>query len=453
MRIGKSWSDWFLVGTLSIFPAFTNLKIGSLQPEDLILLLILALSLGKVILVGFKIELPKPLVGLLIGYAALLTFVSLFSFLSLRLPFYPLEAASILKTPIFYSSSRLLQFCAIICGFSWLTVVLSRDRGHLEMAMNLYWRTGILSALYAVISYAALRYGHVNLLGAYLTTAFRARGFFNEGGPFGLYIVTVFMVGILQRYLTGKPMGWVSCLTLAAALLLSRSKAAFFAVALLFLFSVLAAASFRRRLTALVLATSILASFAMLIHINRLIQGYIDSYQNLESRVAVLGNDSNLVLGRIAGAYIVPRMIAAHPITGIGIGNYPLMRNDPRYLGELPSIRYLEDQPGLGIVGYAAELGIPVTLLLVGLLLAPYRICKKSARILGIVALTQFTCHLLGAQLTFFYPWFVTACALAASRYTPSPEKARYRLRFVFHPAWNQAVDARLPEAQHETSA
>jgi hypothetical protein len=44
---------------------------------------------------------------------------------------------------------------------------------------------------------------------------------------------------------------------------------------------------------------------------------------------------------------------------------------------------------------------------------------------------TQFTCHLMGAQLIFFYPWFVTACALAASGYQPHVG-TRYRFRFVF---------------------
>lgn len=439
MRIGKSWGDWFLVGALAIFPAFTNLKIGSFQPEDFILLLILILSIGKVILIGFKVEVPKPLIGLFTGYAVLITLISLFSLLSLRLTFYPLEDTSILKTPFFYSTSRLLQFCAILCGFFWLTVVLSRDREHLKMGMNLYWRTGILVSIYAVISYAALRLRGMDLLGAYFSTTFRARGFFNEGGPFGLYIVSVFMVGVLRRHLDGRPLGWACCSILAAALLLSSSKAGFFAIVLLVLFSVLAASSLRRRLTMLVLASFLLAAFAMFIHMDLLIQGYIESYENIESRMAVLGNDSNLVLGRIAGAYIVPRMIAAHPITGIGIGNYPLMRNDPRYLGELPSVRYLEDQSGLGLAGYAAELGIPVTLLLIALLVAPYQICRKSARIIGIVALTQFTCHLMGAALTFFYPWFVTACALAASGYPPS-EKTRYGLRFVFGSTPDHAV-------------
>lgn len=439
MRIGKSWSDWFLVGSLAIFPAFTNLKIGSLQPEDFILLLILALSVGKVILIGFKIEVPRSLIGLFGGYAVLIALVAFFSLLSLRLTFYPLEDTSILKTPLFYSMSRLLQFCAIVCGFFWLSVVLSRHRGHLKMGMTFYWRTGILVSVYAVISYIVLRFGGIDLWGAYFSTAFRARGFFNEGGPFGLYIVSVFMIGVLRKYLDGKSMGWVRCSFLAAALLLSRSKAGFLAIVLLFSFSVLSATSLRRRISTLLLGCALLMGFAVFIHIDRLITGYIETYQNIESRMAVLGNDSNVVLGRIAGAYIVPRMISTHPITGIGIGNYPLMRNDPKYLGELPSIRYLEDQPGLGIVGYTAELGIPVTLLLVVLLLAPYRICKKSASIIGIVALTQFTCHLMGAQLTFFYPWFVTACALAASGYPPH-ERTRYKFRFVFGSRPDQAV-------------
>jgi hypothetical protein len=118
-------------------------------------------------------------------------------------------------------------------------------------------------------------------------------------------------------------------------------------------------------------------------------------------------------------------MIASHPMTGIGIGNYSLMRNDPHYLGSLPTITDAEDLPAIGIPGIAAEMGIPTTIWLLILLFKPYWVCRKKASIIGVAAIFQPIAHFFGVQLTFFYPWFVSACALAASSY----EQAGYGLR------------------------
>jgi hypothetical protein len=296
------------------------------------------------------------------------------------------------------------------------------ERELLVRAMNAYWRIGVLSSWFAGLSWIAVISAHINpssfpgsILGAYsVDYAVRARGFFNEGGPFGLYVVSAFAIGLLRRHMTGRRLGWMNIAVLSAAFLLSESKAAFFMAVLLILYSVLSAASFRKKVTYFVLSTAILCGAAAWQNLPSVLAGYYSSYQRIEDNAAVLGRDPNLVLGRVAALYIVPRMIAAHPITGIGIGNYSLMRNDPHYLGSLPTITDAEDLPGLGIPGIAAEMGIPITIWLLILLLKPYWVCRKKASIIGIAALFQPVAHLFGVQLTFFYPWFVSACALAA---------------------------------------
>ena len=59
-------------------------------------------------------------------------------------------------------------------------------------------------------------------------------------------------------------------------------------------------------------------------------------YQDIDEIAAYHPGDRNYVMGRVTGALIVPRMIAAHPIGGIGLGNYSLMRNDPEYPRDFP---------------------------------------------------------------------------------------------------------------------
>jgi len=108
-------------------------------------------------------------------------------------------------------------------------------------------------------------------------------------------------------------------------------------------------------------------------------------------------------------------MIATHPLTGIGFGNYPLMRNDPNYLDGLPPITEVQDLPGLGLVGVAAEIGVPATLWLMVLLFIPYRRNRHNGLVVTSAALFQPMAHIFGMQITFFLPWFVTACALGVS--------------------------------------
>jgi len=201
---------------------------------------------------------------------------------------------------------------------------------------------------------------------------------------------------------------------LSFSFILASSKAGFMAALFLFLFSTVMAASFTKKIVYFVLSLTLLSSLAVALNFNEQFYAYLHDYQNLEQVISVRGLDYNVVLGRVAALYIVPRMIASHPWTGIGFGNYPLMRNDPHYLGILPSVRHVEDVPGIGIPGIAAEMGIPATLLLVALLLSPVWWSRKQATIVGVAALFQCLAHTFAVQLTFFYPWFVSACAVGA---------------------------------------
>jgi len=418
----RSYSGvWTIICLLAALPAFTNVKLGSLQPEDFVLLVLVGICIADFLYSGLSFRLLPELKDLSKSYGLLVVSLFLLTILDLRMKFYPLENASLLKQPLILPFIRLLQFASMLYGFLWLTRVFITKKGLLAQAMNVYWRIGIMSSLYATLSCFAVKALHVtpspdSIFGAYLPDGqMRARGFFVEGGPFGLYLVSVLVVGLLRRYMTGRRLGMGNMVILFVAFFLSGSKAGFLAGTLLTIYSGISAASFHRKVLYLLLVTSILAGAAVWMNLGDSLLGYATSIQNVELNADMVGNDPNIVLGRIAALYIVPRMIAAHPVTGIGIGNYPLVRNDPDYLGQLPAITDLEDQPGLGIPGIAAEFGIPATLWLLVLLFRPYWQGRKKASILVISALFQPLAHAVGVQLTFFYPWFVSACALAAS--------------------------------------
>ena len=420
-----------VVGLLAILSAFTAIKLGSLQAQDFVLIFLFGFCVAKYLCSGFSFRISAKLSGLFKAYGLLLLVLLATAILALRLTFYPLDEASLLKRPVLFSLSKLFQLAAIVCAFLWLTNVFVAEKKLLVQAMTVYWRSGILTSWYALLSWLVVTIGHIgpaptfpaSILGAYsVEYAVRARGFFNEGGPFGIFVISVFVIGLLRRHMVGRRLGPANIAVLFLAFVLSESKAAFFLITLLAFYWVVSAASFRKKVAYLVFSVTIFAGVGAWLNLPNLLADYISGYQRVEDNVAALGRDPNVVLGRIAALYIVPRMISAHPITGVGIGNYPLMRNDPHYLGSLPTITDVEDLPAIGIPGIAAEIGIPATIWLMILLLAPYWVCRKKASIIGTAAIFQFLAHAFGVQLTFFYPWFVSACAFAASSY----EETRY---------------------------
>jgi len=124
-------------------------------------------------------------------------------------------------------------------------------------------------------------------------------------------------------------------------------------------------------------------------------------------------DDANFVYGRVAGAFLVPRMIEAHPVTGVGWGNYGIVRNAPEYRGA-SYWADINDDPGLGLFGTTAELGLPLTLYLIGCLFLPYVYLrrKKAPLFLTNLVLLQPVTHIFGAQLNLTYPWILTSFAL-----------------------------------------
>jgi O-antigen ligase len=194
---------------------------------------------------------------------------------------------------------------------------------------------------------------------------------------------------------------------------MSASKAAAVAVPIFFLLVGLTAKSFKTRLTLVIGLVAAVFAIAQVVDVGALFRTYRKNSDSYERTSALHKNDNNYVYGRVAGLFIVPRMVAAHPLTGIGWGNYGLVRNSPEYRGASEWAQ-IDDDPGLGIAGLTADLGLP---LFVGLLccIASPVFTVSRLRVPGIVAslvLAQPVVHLCGAQLNVTYPWIVTSFGL-----------------------------------------
>lgn len=450
---GPAWEKTakLYVAAVVMLSPLTDLKLGPVQPVELLLLPALGLYILNLIRNRGRMILHPVVEPWLRWYGLVLLGIAVTSIIAnFDVKFFPpgIES-SLMKTAPWLSISRVIQLLAMIFGLASLVQLCLNEPKYLPMAIRLYVLVGVALALYGIVSFAMASaglpapgateaYGHI-----------RARGTFIEGGPFGLYLLSVLAVCRLGRFLgIFRPRQYLLFMALTTlGLLLTVSKAAFLALFfLLFLEIFLGRIHWRLRL-GIMIALGILVATAAPLVISQL-DGYITNYQLAEQKMAHLDRqvghgvsfNTALTLGRVAGAYILPRIVADRPFFGVGFGNYSLVRNDPDYRGFIPSSD-VWDLPGLGLLGYLPEIGIPMMLALIAALLRlPVLISRgKAPGPLFFAALTPVTVHVLGTQITFFYPWLVSALTICAFYHIRRPTKV--------DPAMNEANTAFPPGA------
>jgi O-antigen ligase len=287
-----------------------------------------------------------------------------------------------------------------------------------------YFWVGFASGVFCILTLP------LNLAGFDLGTyseSHRMRGFYNEGGPYGLYVLSVFLVGIALYRLGWEKKGKLrfAFAVLSIAFIGSQSKAAFVAILVMFLLNGFLSQSIGRRLAFVLGAVVFLFFITRVVDLAEGVRIYQQAGEAYERASHLHADDPNFVYGRIAGAFLVPRMIEAHPLTGVGWGNYGIVRNAPEYRGA-SSWADINDEPGLGLFGTTAELGLPLTLYLIGCLFLPYIYLrrKKAPLFLTNLVLLQPVVHIFGAQLNLTYPWILTSFALGITYSTAKASKA-----------------------------
>ncbi len=252
----------------------------------------------------------------------------------------------------------------------------------------------------------------------------RVRGLFNEGGPYGIFLVSAVLLVLLRIHVVRPVYPFVhkaAVVILLVALLLSGSKVGLLAAMSLCVIAALLSGGKRQMLALAGVLALLLTVFV--IRFQGSLSGYLYAYLNFDEAYYYRPDDPSLIMGRIAATLIVPRMISAHPLLGIGVGNYSLMRNDPDYLQGLPPVDEW-DLAGMGLLGSAAEFGIPLTLLLLALLIQPlvHARRRKAPLIVTLAAGFQPIAFLLGVNLNFFYPWLVAAFVLSLEPAGEAPD-------------------------------
>lgn len=408
----RPWLTVFLL-LVATLASTIRLKLGPAQYLELIYFAQIVIIFSLFVRHGYRTVWLRTFVLLGSGYLLFSAVAIALAFYSLRFHFAYPHAIPVLTEPVLIAFVRTVELLANAFIMLWLADLFRNHPPALRFTLRLYFWTGVLSAVYSLLSWPIALLGFD--AGGVDGSEHRFRGFYNEGGPYGLYALSVVLLGI-ALYRTAwehRPRLLVALPLLVVALILSASKAAIIATAVLLLLNGLFASSFTRRI-AVVLALGVvfLASFQS-VNFGLTLQGFLHAADTYERGSTLHPNDGNYVIGRVAGLFIVPRMVAAHPISGVGWGNYGLLRNLPEYRGA-SAFAFENDQPALGLLGDAAEFGIPLDVFLALLLFLPFFLLRRLRRpvYLTNLALLQPLVHLCGAQLNLTYPWIVTSFVL-----------------------------------------
>lgn len=320
-------------------------------------------------------------------------------FVNLGQRFYLFPGISILKQPYFITLSRAIEL--LLCVLFSISIYKLSSKYIRENRFDQFvsWFTNLnvgVSVLFLV--------GFGLEMAGVLETGLvhepnRLKGLYVEGGPLGLFYATLFVFTRLQR----DKFKFAQCVFFVV-LLLSRSKAGIMLVVCFYLFRL----SVRRKLiTKLILV--FFSTLALSFFAAQIAQGYINDIQNIQKMVKERGKDTNLVMGRISGLFISKNIIQDRPWLGVGLGNYSLVRNNPKYLDFLPPIK-LWDLSGLGgWVTLLIENGIIGLFLFASIVILLYRDRRLDRNYLVLFILPM----MLGVQLYFPYPWFYLGLAIA----------------------------------------
>lgn len=398
------------------------LKIGQIQYLEFINLGLIAVLLVAFARHGYQMTWFRPYLRIACFYAIFVVAALALAVASLRFDFYLADDLYILKYPVFIGISRALELMGNVGMMLYLGNLFRQDVYWLQFTLRAYFWVGVASAVYSIISYP-LNLAGIASLGAY-SDLHRFRGFYNEGGSYGLYVVSLLLVGVAlyRRGWERGPKMVVVFGLLLITLFMAQSKSAWVAISLLGAINIFLAGSFSRRLAILAGGALVAVFIFQVTGVARRIASYYAESQTYERYSHLHPTDGNFVYGRIAGGFIVPRMIAAHPFTGIGWGNYGNLRNSPEYRGASSFVANVDD-PGLGLLGTAADLGLPLLAFLLVCLFVPVFYVRRREVPLYVLnlALWQPITHIFGAQLNLTYPWIATALALglAYSRKQP----------------------------------
>jgi hypothetical protein len=348
---------------------------------------------------AFRLSRPVGMMFAIFTVFLLSTFIS-----NVGMQFYrPANEISALKAPYIISIARYVELLLCTIVFAFVTGSISRDK--LQTVLQRFFSYNTIFTV-AVLLIFAVDF----VIGSSIVTeegGHRLKGFFVEGGPYGLFCSAILAIAHSFKMLKKS-----AILVIGGALALSQSKAGILLTVVYYGVLPLTKLKLKSILPA-ILMLSVLGTLSWMTLGERFV-GYFNAVSTVEELLSVRSDDPSVIMGRIAGAYIAPQMIQANPILGVGLGNYSLVRNNPAYRGIFPAVDDW-DLTGLGLLTLIAESGIFGSALFLWLYLTiVFSISRATA--LRLPAFIPLFCFALGLQIYFIYPWILLSLCLALSQ-------------------------------------
>ena len=345
---------------------------------------------------------------------------TVFSFLALALAAYSLRQdfyapnPALLKQPFVVSLARLGEIILDLFALLYLAERFRVDAKLRRLGSFAFYAVGMASCAYGLLSEVLLALGVRP--GGGVTWSYRMTGFNNEPGPFGAYLIPVIFVAAAlwqQKWITRRHF-LVSEAILFLCLLLSQSGSALLELITIGAIVVLLKLKPIRAVMTCAVVVLIGVVLFQALGLKERLDLYVQEGLLYPQVSALRPTDAYVVMCRISGLYLTPQMIAAHPLAGIGLGNYPIIRDDPQYRHGSPIVATPLDSPSLGLIDYVVDLGIPLTLFLTWIELAPafpMRRLGASASLLALLLVLPVSTW-FGAHLNFTYLWVAAAIGL-----------------------------------------
>lgn len=328
--------------------------------------------------------------------------------------FPPLKGLSVLKNPYIITVGRFLELMACI---NLVALVHYYLKSKTYSYIIFFVKKIVFVSFFLVILNMLFYWLVVNRIipdssVVYVTTSnyYRLKGWFGEGGPYGLMLSFIFVLSFFYK----SPLNfYIRSFLIFNIVFLAKSKAG---ILLLVLWGVVYYyKTIYRKLKSLSFLVLIIGGLITLLAFAKLAEIYIDHIDNMEKYVAQRPDDTNLIMGRIAGSHIVPKMVRDNAFFGIGLGNYPIVRNNSEYRTFIPfSPTGKTDAHGLGgLVQLLVDGGL---FTLFFFLLILYLMIRKTIKLKNNMEIyfLVFPCFFLtGVQIYFLYPWVLLGILIA----------------------------------------
>ncbi len=382
---------------------FTDLKIGLVKITEFLLL-----GLAPLVLLG---KLHRFVIYFLVFFTAMGA-ISLI--VTSNLDFSYIEP-SLLKKPYWITLGRYAETvtCVILCNISYIFFQSIKKTGEYDFYISRFIDINMIITIGFVFVYLLVVSNLISIDATRLVYDWniRLRGYFAEGGPYGLMLSFFFILsGLLHN--TTKKMS-IRIFLFVVISIMAQSKAGI--LCCIVWIGIENFEFFKNKLRVLMFPILIAAAIGFYFLFTNLSKMYIHEIDRIKIAVKERPSDPNLIMGRISGFFITPNLIKENPVFGIGTGNYPLIRNNKEYRGFFPlpqkKIRNLDAHGYGGMVDIMVDnglLGLLLFFLILGRIFMDIRReHKKKVYLLGFIILFMF-----GVQIYFMYPWVLLGILL-----------------------------------------